>query len=138
MIVDEAIAMLESSGVTLAINQGGNLALTFQIGYERSNKVNNLLETLKANKKQVIDRLQARNDYRQGFAKAEAGFDPITVHTCDIHEAVAIGEAIRKGQAVLDGKVVYDPRLFMTVICYRPLVPPEWMDIPKTESEKKA
>lgn len=134
MTIDAAIALLEARGVVLAIRQEDGLSLTFPIGYVRSAEDNKLLEILKANKDRALSCLLARKDAQNGFTKAEPSFDPITLQTYDINEAVAIGEAIRKGQAVLEGKVIYDPRIFMITICYRPLVPSEWLEISQSKS----
>lgn len=123
------IAMLEARGVSVNL-ENDNLILAFPEGYTRDPCDDALVEELRANKVGAIAYLHQRADEKQGFSIPEHVFETVTLETSDIREAVTILEAVHRGAAALVGKVTYDPRFLTTIITYRPLVPPDWINLP--------
>lgn len=134
------IEKLEALGYSFALQQG-RITASLPAGYRAPDQAATLLEELRSHRSEALRILQLRADQQAGFriVADDKGFSPVILRTFDIAEAVAIKRAMDAGEIALIGQVEYSMPSGRITIHYRPLVPPEWINLQqhREAAEKK-
>ena len=124
------IERLEALGYSFALHQC-RLTASLPTGYAVPQKAAALLEELRSQRAEALSILQRRADEQDGFQAVVdyEAFAPITMQTFVIVDALAIKQAMDAREIVLAGQVEYCMASGAITINYRPLVPPDWINL---------